>query len=235
MTTERMVEDLPADVQKLLDLERVPLRPPDGARERVRSRVAVTVGLAAGASAAVGVAKAAPGVSAAVASTSLVVKVLAPVGVGLLIAGGLAMPRLFPKEPVVVVMPAMPVRETPMALPVDDPALPSPVEPVVVEPAAAPAPARAPPRALKAERQDLDDARTLIQDGRPAKALTALDRHQRNYPHGQLGEERDALRVLALSKAGKLDQARAAAALFSRRHPGSMLQGSVDAAITSSR
>jgi outer membrane protein assembly factor BamD (BamD/ComL family) len=62
--------------------------------------------------------------------------------------------------------------------------------------------------------------RALARHDGPAalRALASLDRAQ---PQGNLREERDALRVLALCEAGRADDARAAADVFLTRHPGS--------------
>lgn len=55
----------------------------------------------------------------------------------------------------------------------------------------------------------------------PRAALALLDRITRAHPKGYLVEERDALRVLALSSAGQRDQAERLAAAFLRAHPDS--------------
>jgi hypothetical protein len=104
----------------------------------------------------------------------------------------------------------------------------SPPPAAVVETPAVVAPAPTPRRpAVTAEDPMLAELRA-VQTAQRALArhdsaaalrtLTALDRTQ---PQGNLREERDALRVLALCAAGRADDARAAAAVFLSRHPGS--------------
>lgn len=69
----------------------------------------------------------------------------------------------------------------------------------------------------------LEPARTGIARGDYATALSAISRHQREYPSGQLTEEREALRVRALWGSGQKPAAEAAAAAFRRRYPRSGL------------
>ncbi|HVY32224.1 MAG TPA: hypothetical protein VHB79_37060 [Polyangiaceae bacterium] len=69
----------------------------------------------------------------------------------------------------------------------------------------------------------LEPARTGIARGDYAAALSAIGRHQREYPSGQLTEEREALRVRALWGSGQKPAAEAAAAAFRRRYPRSGL------------
>jgi hypothetical protein len=71
----------------------------------------------------------------------------------------------------------------------------------------------------------LAPARTSLARGDFGGALSALAQHQRDYPHGQLAQERDALRVRALWGAGQKQAAEMAAAAFRRRYPRSGLLG----------
>jgi outer membrane protein assembly factor BamD (BamD/ComL family) len=86
---------------------------------------------------------------------------------------------------------------------------------------------------LDAERALLDDARSALGQGDAARALGVLERHERQYPHPLLGEERDALLVQALVRAGRYTEARSRADAFRRRAPNSLLLPAVDAAIGS--
>jgi hypothetical protein len=63
--------------------------------------------------------------------------------------------------------------------------------------------------------------------------MTDLERHEREYPKPILGEEREALMVEALVRAGRYDEARVRAAAFRRATPGSLFLSAVDAAIRS--
>jgi TolA-binding protein len=69
----------------------------------------------------------------------------------------------------------------------------------------------------------LDPARRSIARGDYAGAMGAIARHQREYPRGQLAEEREALRVRALWGTGQKASAESAAAVFRQRYPRSML------------
>jgi hypothetical protein len=69
----------------------------------------------------------------------------------------------------------------------------------------------------------LEPARSSIARRDYAGALGSIARHRREYPNGQLGEERDALRVRALWGLGQRSAAEAAAADFRRRYPRSAL------------
>jgi hypothetical protein len=86
---------------------------------------------------------------------------------------------------------------------------------------------------LSAERIMLDEARTAITQGDAHRGLDRLERHRRLFPNALLTEERDALRVQALVKAARYDEARAHADAFRRRAPGSLFLPAVDAAIAS--
>jgi hypothetical protein len=69
----------------------------------------------------------------------------------------------------------------------------------------------------------LDPARRSIARGDYAGAMGAITQHQREYPRGQLAEEREALRVRALWGMGQKASAENAAAIFRKRYPRSML------------
>jgi hypothetical protein len=132
--------------------------------------------------------------------------------------------------------------------PPSPPTTPSPSSPVAgrlspvagseVAPSSAPvAPPRAEPHRarrsdLPAERALLADARSAMQATDAARALEILADHARRFPHGQLAEERDALRVGALWLSGDHDAARRRADEFSRRHPDSLFLPSVQRAVT---
>jgi hypothetical protein len=107
-----------------------------------------------------------------------------------------------------------------------------PPSPSIDEPAsAAPAPARAfaPPRTLTRaegyalELKVLEPARAAVARADVTAAMAAIAEHERRFPNGQLTEEREALRVLALAGARRSEEARHAAATFRKRFPRSML------------
>jgi hypothetical protein len=69
----------------------------------------------------------------------------------------------------------------------------------------------------------LEPARSSIGHGDYRSALTAIDQHRREFPNGQLGEEREALRVRALWGLGQRQTALAAAKSFRKHYPRSSL------------
>ena len=86
---------------------------------------------------------------------------------------------------------------------------------------------------LGAERALLDQARDAMQAGDPATALRILDMHAARYPHGQMGEEREALAVDALVHAQKYTEARARAAKLRARSPNSLVLPAIDETLRS--
>ncbi len=86
---------------------------------------------------------------------------------------------------------------------------------------------------LSAERILLDEARAALAQGDPARAIDRLERHRRAFPAPLLAEERDAMWIQALVKAGRYDEARARAATFQKRSPDSLFTSVVDSAIDS--
>jgi hypothetical protein len=86
---------------------------------------------------------------------------------------------------------------------------------------------------LSAERILLDEARTALAQGDTVRAIDRLDRHRRIFPVPLLGEERDAMWIQALVKAGRYDEARTRAAAFRRRAPDSIFSSMVESALES--
>jgi len=152
------------------------------------------------------------------------------VGVGLYAALAPA-----PTQRVVYVDRAVPA---PQAVPFATATATAPAVPTEAPPAASnAAPAAAAPSArasqLSAERILLDEARAALAQGDPARALDRLERHRRTFAVPLLAEERDAMWVQALVKAGRYDEARARASAFRRRSPDSLFSSVVDSAIDS--
>lgn len=79
----------------------------------------------------------------------------------------------------------------------------------------------------------LEPARRNIAGGNFSAALSAILRHQREYPRGQLVEEREALRVRALWGMGARSEAQSAAVRFRQRYPHSGLLSWMKAAAPS--
>lgn len=91
-------------------------------------------------------------------------------------------------------------------------------------------PAAPSPSSLAEETRLLERARTAVTENRPSDALGILREAQESFPNGVLGQERAALRVVALCDAGKLAAGRTAAAAFLRAHPRSALRSRVESA-----
>jgi hypothetical protein len=71
------------------------------------------------------------------------------------------------------------------------------------------------------ELSALDQARTAIADGEPARALSILDEYTANFPRGAMGPEAAVLRVEALLRAGDRAAAERVAHSFLQNTPGS--------------
>lgn len=115
-----------------------------------------------------------------------------------------------------VTLPSSPEPSSPLAP--SPPASPSPARPRTSTnpPSTTPAPAAttAPaidPSSLAAETRLLERAREALRAGEHANALTALDTHLAEFPHGVLLDEARSTRLRTLCRAGRGDEARALA------------------------
>ena len=108
-----------------------------------------------------------------------------------------------------------------------------PARPPKIDPAPAASPSSAGTYAL--ELAVLEPARAAVARGDHASALRAIGNHERRFPAGILREEREALRVKALSGLGKDDEARKAAERFRERFPRSVLAPSLEEAVKKPR
>jgi hypothetical protein len=114
-------------------------------------------------------------------------------------------------------------------------------KPGAVVPSDAPAavpwspPSGTPSRAsqLAAERAMLDGARKAIAEGDAARSLERLERHRRTFASPLLAEERDAMWIQALVKAGRYDEARSRGEAFRKRFPESLFASAVESALGS--
>jgi hypothetical protein len=75
------------------------------------------------------------------------------------------------------------------------------------------------PDALTREVALLSRAVTALNAGRAREALTALDEHQRQFPRGILGADRQAAKAQALCALGRVSQGRAQLAGLSPQSP----------------
>ena len=76
---------------------------------------------------------------------------------------------------------------------------------------------------LSLEARALSLVQRAVREGRSSEALTLLDQQERDFPQGELRQERVAARVVALCAAGRASEARALAASFLARAPRSPL------------
>jgi hypothetical protein len=100
----------------------------------------------------------------------------------------------------------------------------SPTE--VVEPEAKPEAAKAPsPKApresLEAESELIAEAKAALDRGDAGRALDLVERHRRDFPSGQMGEEASRVRAQALCDLGRIDESREEARRFLDAWPDS--------------
>ena len=206
------------DPDALLTAERSVPPVPDALRERLRARITETLSSPT---------------PVAATPTAVTPKLL-------LLLGGLASVVLvtvavFPHPPAPTPTPTLAPTPTPAPTPAPDsppPTSTTPHTPATPPTSTTPAPTRlptAPHRDPTRERALLDRAQSALADGDPAAALARLRDHQREFPRGALTEEREALRVHALTKSDQRDAAQRAADAFRARYPRSIHRGLVDA------
>jgi TolA-binding protein len=100
---------------------------------------------------------------------------------------------------------------------------PARTAPPTAQPSAKRAPESSAQESYAAELLLLRRAHAAYGSGDFASALRLLAAHARQFPNGRLAEEREALRVRALSSSGQSDSARRAAHAFADRFPRSVL------------
>jgi len=117
---------------------------------------------------------------------------------------------------------------------------PTMAEPVTVPesvpvPRAAPKKSEVKAKAIVSEAEDLERELALLSEAKaalgrddPDGALTRLARHRNDFPRSSFAPERDFLRMTALCRLGRREQARRMAAEFLERHPGSALRPRVE-------
>jgi hypothetical protein len=133
-----------------------------------------------------------------------------------------------PPKPSIAAKPA-PKKATPAS---DPTGIAKPTEPVASPPATASEPVRTPEERasrLREERGLLEGARRALGSGSSAPALAAIAEHEARFSDGALVEEREALRVQALVRAGRGDEARVALSRFKARFPSSLFTPALDA------
>jgi hypothetical protein len=175
----------------------------------------IAVGIVAGTAAVVAVEKTHPPVMAPV--TPMAAKVSAPVVSDPTIAQA---PR-HEAPPLEIAVPAAPstARRGPEPVRVDEPEEEPRPEIAVEE-----------PTVLAQELARLEQVREAMAQGRAARALELLGRYDRDFASGSMSSEAAALRVEALVRAGRHEEAREAARAFLNKYPRSPLSDRVRAA-----
>jgi hypothetical protein len=84
---------------------------------------------------------------------------------------------------------------------------------------------------MEAEVRLLERAQDALRSRSPSEALALADEHARRFPQGILVQEREVIAVEALVKAGRRDEAKARAARFRARFPGSSHTRRLDALV----
>ena len=205
------------------------------ASPELREKTLATLGLggAAAAGAAVGAGAfasgSAKGAGGVLSLLSLKVSALA-VGVALAVGGPVYLLTGEAPAPVLrLAKPARPLDQLASRLPDPDRREPRPQATGAPTAAAPPSPSpkSAPAEALRAELAQLDAARARLGSNRPEEALRLLDAYARSKPNGRLRLEAEVLRIDALAKSGRTDQAKARARAFLARHPSSVMAARV--------
>ena len=83
-------------------------------------------------------------------------------------------------------------------------------------------PARGASTAIREESRLVATARDALRSGNAGRALALLERARREFPHGTLAQEREALSIEALAVSGQTSLAAERARRFLRAHPSSM-------------
>jgi hypothetical protein len=83
----------------------------------------------------------------------------------------------------------------------------------------------------RSQAELLRDATAAWLSGDTASALELLQKDKASHPTGELAEERDALEIRALSKQGRVEDARTAAERFIARYPDSVHRALIQRAV----
>lgn len=252
-----MMKDIPpldAELQALLDLERLRPDPPAELRAKVRAGVvAAAVGLGAvpaAAQAASGTASAAGSAAPLLAHPLHFLALTTALGAAVVAGVTLTRPNHTQSPAGTTPVATLPI---PAARSVEAPRL-APSEPTISLGEKAPAPkprarATAPAPALAVEPQAsapsdpqlavertlLERARAALVAGRTGQAIEAATMHQRRFPEGRLVEQRERLWIQALISSGDLTEARQRLEDLERTYPDSLFLPDLRAALRSGR
>jgi hypothetical protein len=218
--------ELDADIKALLRSERAFSEIPDSGRARLSRRLRDSVG-AFGAGSHVSVHSVTK--LAVKGWSGLVVK-----GAIVALAGGaLVMHATQTESPESFTSVATPAqtRDAPHAMPIEQPVLTMPVPSAVPSPISM-TPVQQAKRTLRPlsddvelaeEQRLLDEARDAMARGEPERALDATAQHAARFARGRLTEERFAIRIRALARLGRRDEAEALLTAMRNRYPHSFL------------
>jgi len=234
--SDEPIEPIAPSLADLFAVERSRTHAAPGSRARVLARLTASIG-AGGGTGSDGYGGGGDAPSASIPSLGLATRLWPIVGalavggaVGAALATALREPRIVYVDRVATVTAAAPPSELP---PPSSPA-PTALAPPTTNPSeskSASPTASAPDATLTRERMILDVARTALGRNDAANALEAVDRHQREFPRGQMAEEREAIAIQALVKLGRTQEAAVRGTRFRRRFPSSVLMPVVDAAL----
>lgn len=245
---QKALPDMPADVASLLDAIRTPTPISQEALGRMEHRLALSVAVSAGATAA-----ASKGLgTAALTKLALFFSRKIPLGISALTIGigiGAGAHAVATRDagqktegPLVIVTQSVRAEST-------LPSVPTAIVPTMdqrdLPPAMTATPTKPPeprasavdtaaPSVLAEERALVEMARSALARGDNAAALTATQNHERAFANGRLREEREFIAVKALSGLGRSSEADARGARFLTSYPRSMFAPAVRAAIHTS-
>jgi hypothetical protein len=219
------IPPLDDDLRSLLSAEQARPPVPPAVRSRLLSRVETSVALGVGAGA---------GAALALKSGTKAWLVVLAFAVGGVAGAGVTWLAKPPVERIVEKRVEVPTVVTvtvtvPASVPVTPP-VPSSTASIAPSPATTLA-AAAPSGGSSADERNLIDAmRTALKSGDPAGALGFVAAHEKRFPAGAFTEEREAYAVQALSRSGRVAEAKARGARFRKRYPSSLLLPLVDQA-----
>ena len=245
------MNEMSSEARDLLRAARSFDDPSDADAQRIHASVLVKVGAAVGAGAALTAASS----SLSASPAALLGGTLIKVGAAILVAGGLATGAYVALRSPSGTVAKSSVVQTPELAPASG-ALGSELAPSTAkepDPVVAAAPLSSPAKAargrppattpndragktprlasdLEGEARLLEQADADLRRGDPSAALVSLAEHATKYPAGALKEEREGVRVVALCRAGRASEGKAAAERFLARSPRSALATRIRAA-----
>jgi hypothetical protein len=223
-------DELNPDARQLVDLAREARTPGDQDKLRIAERLAIPLAAGVIAGSAAGAAKAAAGATTGAklagvgatqaANTTLLGSIgakiaaavaVAAVGTALVVSNLDSQPAETPLASAPAAVPS-PVVAPSQPAPAAETSPPAP-EPVIEAPKAAPANpptihSTTPAHELAQEAALLHEAQSAWRSGQSAQALQLANQHAQRFPHSQLADERDVLRVLSLCKLGQVQSAK---------------------------